>query len=248
VTGFKQRGEPVARGLTLVELMVGMVLGLVVLGLLLTVYLNFMQSSRFQNGVLRIHENGRFAIDMMSRTVRMAGYDDPANGATVAGLTIKGSTTIADAPLTQTGIKENTDIIAITFEGGTGIRDCQGNSFLAGVSRTNQYAVQDDSNLVCLTNGTGAAVSELAEGVEDMQVLYGVDPDGDGVANHYVDAANVGGGNWDNITSVEITLLVNSIVNVLKGPDNVCMGCVVFAGSTDRLIRAEFQTVIDIRN
>jgi len=42
--------------------------------------------------------------------------------------------------------------------------------------------------------------------------------------------------------------LVNSVSRVLREPDNVCMGCVVFPGSTDRFLRAEFQTTVDIRN
>ena len=108
--------------------------------------------------------------------------------------------------------------------------------------------MRNDSNLVCITNGAGAGESELSEGIEDMRILYGVDPDEDGVANHYVTAANVGVGNWDKITSVELTLLVNSVSNALPSPDNVCIGCVVFPGSTDRRIRAEFQTTVDIRN
>lgn len=236
------------QGFTLVELMVALVLGLLVLGMVITAYLGNTQASRFQNGVLRVQENGRFAIDMLSRTMRMAGYDDPASAAPVTGHAIKGAATAGAAALTQTGIKANTDIIAVTYEGGTDIRDCQGNNFAQGVVRTSQYAVRDDGNLVCLTNATGATVQELAEGIEDMQILYGIDPDEDGVANRYVDVANIGVGNLDNIISLEITLLVNSVVNVLPATDNVCLGCVVFAGSTDQLLRAEFQTIIDIRN
>jgi type IV pilus assembly protein PilW len=241
-----QRSAP--GGFSLIELMISLTLGLLVLGMVLTVYLSSMNAYLFQNGVLRVQENGRFAIDVLSRTMRMAGYDEPVNGTTLIGLPVKGTADAANAALTQTGIKVNTDIITVTYEGGTGIRDCQGRATEVGIARTNQYAVRDDFNLVCLTDAAGAVELELAEGIEDMQVLYGVDPDEDGVANHYVDAANVGAGNWDRIASVEITLLVNSVVNVLRESDNVCMGCVVFPGSTDRLIRAEFQTIVEIRN
>ena len=246
--GIANKRGSYEHGFTLVELMVALVLGLLVLGMVLTAYLSNMQASRFQNGVLRVQENGRFAIDVLSRTMRMAGYDDPASPASVTGNPIKGAASAGDAALTQTGIKTNTDIIAVTYEGGIDIRDCQGNIFAQGITRTSQYAVRDDENLVCLTDATGATVQELAEGIEDMQILYGIDPDGDGVANRYTDVANIGVGNLDNIISLEITLLVNSVVNVLPGADNVCLGCIVFPGSTDQLLRAEFQTIIDIRN
>ena len=240
--------RPGLRGFTLIELMIALVLGLLVMGMVITVYLSNMQASRFQNGLLRVQENGRFAIDVLTRTMRMAGYDDPASAASVTGHAIEGAATAGAAALTQTGIKTNTDIIAVTYEGGTDIRDCQGNNFVQGIIRTSQYAIRDDGNLVCLTDAAGSTAMELAEGIEDMQILYGIDSNDNGVANRYVDVANIGVGNLDNIISLEITLLVNSVSNVLASTDNVCLGCVVFAGSTDQLLRAEFQTIVDIRN
>ena len=258
MTGFSWHRRSGPGGFSLVELMVALTLGLVVMGLVLTVYMNNMAAAQFQNGLLRVQENGRFAIDVLSRTIRMAGYDDPSNGVNLPGLPAEGVTDAADADLlittkTGTGIMANTDIIAVTYEGGAGIRDCEGqgaaDGFVLGATRTSQYAIRDDFNLICLTNAIiDEQETELAEGVEDMQVLYGIDPDGDGVANHYVDAANVGVGNWDRVASVQITLLVNSVVNVLRQPDNFCMGCIEFPGSTDQLLRAEFQTTIEIRN
>ena len=237
-------------GFSLVELMVSLTLGLLILGLLVTVYLNNMQTNRFQNGLLRVQENGRFAVDMLTRPIRMAGYDDPATSAVVVPASggIKGALLSADAPISLTDITTGTDIIAVTFEGGAGIRDCQGSSVPVDKVRTSQYAIQG-SKLVCVTETDAVAslVTELAEGIEDMRIRYGVDPDDNGVPNFYVDSANVGA-NWNRIASVEITLLVNSIDNVLRAPENVCIGCTVFAGTADRMIRGEFQTVVAIRN
>lgn len=49
---------------------------------------------------------------------------------------------------------------------------------------------------------------ELVEGVEDMQVLYGVntDADDDGTPDSFVDASSVS--NWDNVTAVRIWLML----------------------------------------
>src|SRR5690606_27015623 len=49
---------------------------------------------------------------------------------------------------------------------------------------------------------------ELAEGVENLQVLYGIDDDGDQVATLYQKADEVG--NWGNVVSLRIALLVSS--------------------------------------
>jgi len=233
-----------------------MVIGLVVLGAVITVYLNNMQAARFQTGLLRVQENGRFAIDVMSRTMRMAGYDDPEGAASVGGQFIIGGSTSAGLQFTQSGIKSEADVIAVRYEGGVGlgpaananIRDCRGNTVAAGTVATNQYAIWTDADsvdhLVCIT-ANGNAVP-LAEGVEDMRIRYGVDPEGDGVANRYVPAENVP--NWGQVVSIEISILVNSIENVLKTAGNVCLGCVMFAGSEDQNLRAEFQATIGVRN
>jgi len=49
---------------------------------------------------------------------------------------------------------------------------------------------------------------ELVQGVENMQVLYGLDTDGDQIGDAYTTANNVG--NWANVVSVRIALLMRS--------------------------------------
>lgn len=50
---------------------------------------------------------------------------------------------------------------------------------------------------------------ELVEGIEQMQLRFGIDTTGDGVVDSYVTANNVA--NWNNVYSVEIGLLVRSL-------------------------------------
>jgi len=179
-------------GFTLVELMVALVLGLLVLGSVITVYMNNTQAAQFQTGVMRAQENGRFAIDVLSRTLRMAGYD-PDGGATVSGNVISGTTGSSGTTFTQSGLKSGADTITVRYEGGTDIRDCRGVATSSSNAIVNQYAILTDASgidqLVCNTADGNA--ESLAEGIEDMQVLYGVDLDSDGVANRYVDASSV---------------------------------------------------------
>ena len=60
-----------------------------------------------------------------------------------------------------------------------------------------------------LGNGGAGQVTELIEGVEDMQILYGEDTDGDGTPNYYVSSNNVA--NMNNVVSVQITLVMRTI-------------------------------------
>lgn len=74
--GFKgklfkgKRGE---RGLSLVELMVGMVLGLLLAGAVLQVYLSTKMTFNTQDQKSVLEESGRYALEVVARDVRMAG-------------------------------------------------------------------------------------------------------------------------------------------------------------------------------
>ena len=224
--------------------MISMVVGLLVLAAVTVFYMGSAQSVRFQASVQKVQENGRFAIDILSRTMRMAGYDDPFNTFVVEQPLIKGTTVSSGALITLPDMKENGDTVAVRFEGGTKIRDCLGAPVAAGTFVTNLYGISTENNLVCGTSTTNS--TPIAEGVEDMQVLYGIDFDGDNFANRYVAADNVS--DWNQVVTIQIAILVNSISNVLTSADTVCLGCTVFSGTADHKIRAEFQTVIGVRN
>jgi type IV pilus assembly protein PilW len=62
------------RGVTLVELMVALVLGLVITGGVLQVFAANRASYEFNDGLSRLQENGRAALETLSHRVRLAGY------------------------------------------------------------------------------------------------------------------------------------------------------------------------------
>jgi type IV pilus assembly protein PilW len=61
-------------GLTLIELMIAMVLGVIVLGAIFYSYIGSRSSYRLNDEIARMQENGRVAVDMLERDLRMAGY------------------------------------------------------------------------------------------------------------------------------------------------------------------------------
>ena len=60
------------RGVTLVELMVALALGLLVTVALLKVYIDASRMYRFNEGLARLQENGRFALEFIRRDARAA--------------------------------------------------------------------------------------------------------------------------------------------------------------------------------
>lgn len=64
------------RGLTLIELMIGMALGLIVLAGIGYIYLGSRQTYKLQDNMARIQENGRYAMEILGREIRMAGFQE----------------------------------------------------------------------------------------------------------------------------------------------------------------------------
>jgi type IV pilus assembly protein PilW len=82
--------------------------------------------------------------------------------------------------------------------------------------------------------GTDAPV-ELIEGVEDMQLLYGFDEDGNGTPEIYNKASNLSGTQYFKVKTVRISITVNSVDSV-------------GASTADGLIRRTFHQTVQLRN
>ena len=62
-------------GLSLIELMIASVIGLVLLGGAVTIFSSNSASSKLSTGMARIQDNGRVALDIISYSIRMTGYE-----------------------------------------------------------------------------------------------------------------------------------------------------------------------------
>jgi type IV pilus assembly protein PilW len=82
-------------GLTLIELMVAMIIGLVLIAGVVQIYLSTKQSYRLQENLGRMQENARFALDFISYDARMAGYRGCAGPDTPLTNTLNNNTSFA---------------------------------------------------------------------------------------------------------------------------------------------------------
>lgn len=66
-------------GLTLIELMIALSIGMIILGALTTTFILQRKAYNTQEQVIEMTQIARAAMDMISRDVRMAGYFNPVN-------------------------------------------------------------------------------------------------------------------------------------------------------------------------
>ncbi|NCF27480.1 MAG: hypothetical protein GWP69_08855 [Gammaproteobacteria bacterium] len=322
-------------GLTLVELLVAITLGAIILGGAVTLFVNNRDTYNTTNELSRLQETARYALDMMVKDIRMAGY---------FGCADRGDTVTLNVPVVDAGelwdinmdpgagaiippiegfeaafpanefmpsgfdvtvgtngaggeVLAGTDAITLRYIAGSMIDVAPANGTLDyqvtadavnGASSTitadsttgfalNQVAAIADcggSDIFQITaaptattvqanalsrgynaasspmiapyvgvryyvgdngNGPGGEVypslyrtiitpgaltesnQELFEGVEFMQILYGVDTSGNGIPDSYVRSGDAPlstadpAGNWANIVSVRISIVVRTI-------------------------------------
>jgi len=232
-------------GFSLVELMVAMVLGLVLLGGTIAIYASSKDSYRLQENVAGMQENARFAIAALRRNMELAGFPRVLDIAPF------------DPAQTLDGGGNNNDQITIRYQSAT---DCLGNGTPAngpdqGIA-VNRYYINNQNNLLCLGNGNPIAQT-LVENVDNLQVLYGIDDDGDGSANRYATAAETDNGvisagtpDWDNVVSLRLALLIsseNDIGTAQQAGGFTLLDAPAIKPNDDRLYRV-FTTTIPLRN
>lgn len=227
-------------GLTLIELMIAMAIGLFLMAVVSMLFVNAKQTYRTQDNLARIQETGRFAMDILGRGIRDAGYTNISFAPPASKYSPPSATSFSGAAIA--GNDGTTDAITVSFDSPT---DCL--NVAAPANRAvNAFSINASSQLVCLGNGGGAAQAILDD-IEDLQVFYGEDINGDGNADRYIAA----GGSLvaANVTAVRLCVLVRS------GEDNIapqaqtyvnCSGASVTA--TDRRIRRAFGATYVMRN
>jgi type IV pilus assembly protein PilW len=101
-----------------------------------------------------------------------------------------------------------------------------------------------------LQQGTNGQQNNLIDGIESMQIVYGVDTNEDRTANYYVPANNLTINDWSKVASVRISLLAATLDNNLttQSLPYVFNDKTITPPGTDHKIRRVFTTTIALRN
>lgn len=216
------------RGVSLIELMIALVLGLIVVAAVFNVYTGTSRSARFSDGLQSLQEGGRHGVGVLQRSFRLAGY----------------STTTALTPFDIAAGDDATLVVATTA-----LSDCGGGSTAAfgGVAR-NVYRFDAASQAItCENRETGVALP-LVENVDAFRVLYGLDENDDGSPERFVpwDA----GLDADRVAALRFALLVNSggpIRSRTASTTHPVLDSEVVSPA-DRQVRHVFQGTVQLRN
>lgn len=247
-------------GLSLVELLIAMVIGLIIIAGVGQILLSGRQSYNTQSGTGTLQENGRFALFYLQRDIRMAGFPRSTGPGGALAVATPFISNIADASETgqvsSDGVDGASDQIVIRYQSDAAVAgselDCLGQLVGVGAIVINRYFINDGA-LSCRGNGNNAP-QPLINGVDSMQILYGEDIDGDTYADVYRNASQVT--NWNQIASVRIALLINSQENVADTADTqeYALLDAPLLNTADapldnpRFRRRIFTTTIEVRN
>ena len=261
-----------SRGVTLVELLVSVTIGLALTLVIAQLFLNTRQTFATTDDVSRMQENIRFSQQMLIRTIHLAGYKSQPNSITAnvfdAGNQAIQITDFAGAQSDELTIRyqgsgdgsspancATTSPFNCTGADGT-ILDCVGNRVDAKQMAVSTFTIRPGANgsnaLFCQVPGGNPV--EMVSDVAFMRILLGEDTDGDLTTNRYVSAATAGL-IPNNVLTVRIALLFQTPSKTSKAvPDPASsykLNDVTLTGppyTTDRRIRRAVTTTINLRN
>jgi len=237
--GHLQRSSQ--RGVTLVEMLIAVLIGLFLLGGLLTLVGAMKRTSKIQTSLSLLHDSERFAMSLVTDVVQSAGYFPLPLGNTtntavnqmLAVTVTAGGVTVPFVAGQMVGGKDGgtpntaeTDTFAVRYmtTGGDGIINCTGGTSATQTTWISTFYLDANHNFVCaqsVQTNTAAVTAlpvTLISGVQYLSVVYGVRTStaaGSHSVDTYLTASQVTAGSyWPSVMSVKVTFY---LINPLAG-------------------------------
>jgi len=218
-------------GLTLIELLIAMALGLMIISVIIGVLASSQQSQRLQKNYEDLQNSGRHALSFLSQEIRRVGFDTDGRFAYAALQT------------------PSTDVIRLGY---ANMLDCSGATGNVWVG----YRLTGHE-LIC--DGDQDPAQSMTSELEAFAVLYGEDTGSTTSANNgrhdrnvdvYRTASTVT--NWKHVHAVQIAIVLRSAEEVLEDVSTATYtlfpGYPVYDPTDDRHLRRVFNTTVYLRN
>jgi type IV pilus assembly protein PilW len=231
------------KGMTLIEIMIALLLGVFLLAGVMQIFISSRETYRVQEALSRLQENGRFAMDFIGRDIRMADYracptkpflTDPVTFDRTGIMGTNGAVNAANSAL------DAPDSITVRWSAVACLP-------ASNASVTHGYTIAVPASGISELQRDG---NSLIEGVENMQITYGVDTDNNGTPNYYGQAGAVTNADMGNVVSVRVSLLLYTIDNnVTPTPLAYTYNAATSTPALpDRRIRRVFNSTFTLRN
>lgn len=242
------------RGVSLIELMIGIAIGMLIVVAAIGTMLYTRASSTTIGDSARLHQDAATAFRIIGETVRQTGARrlveaggtvefNPAfvgYGVNTASFAIRG-TEGASTPTIATDRLE----IGYDSDAVVQITDCLGSVATTGANNiTNTFDVSG-GNLRCNGNAAGGATAQpLIQNVEDFQVWYGIRDAAQSL--QYVSASGIADWSIARVETVMVCLRLSG--ETRSNPTAASVGCSGEAVAADGRIRRVFTRVFNLRN
>lgn len=235
------------QGLTLIELMVALLLGLIFSAAAFQLLFANQRTFELQQTIATLQEDGQMALRYITSDIRNAGRGTILQG------TIPPVVLASDAAHGHSQDGSNDELVVQYF----GTADCQGTSSPIETEIINRYFVNGGA-LHCGGNlSTGTA--ELLSGVESFQVQYGLDTDKDtnlgvtfytNASETMLDPSAAGADDAPVLVAIRLAVLLSSqeLQQVPAGTNTYYVLDKEITAPSDRRIRRVFSTTVHIRN
>lgn len=252
-------------GLTLVELIIAMGLGIAIIGAAIQFSLSSHQLSEITAENNYLTQNARLAQAMIARDLRMGGYRSLGQGNLPAPF-LSEACGSSSACTEDDADNRGNDSIAVVYqpEGDdlSSGRDCTGVQATPGQLIANQYYIALNNgvnSLMCrsfdvviaatttATARAGGAVA-LLDGIDAMQLLYGV-PSATAGVTQFVNANDVT--DWSAVQAVRLAFLVSDGLNQGSWSKQLRSYTLLDADSKsydDTVIRHVYTSTIELNN
>jgi len=170
------------KGVTLIELLVGLVISGIVVAGIYRVFVSQTRAYTVQDQVVEVQQNVRSAMEILLRDLRMGGYD---NDSLNSKITIANPIIGADQSVTVNYEHDDTHRYEITYSLNNG-------------TLNRQLAIYTDTGLL-----QSSTTEPILENVDVLNFGYGVDTNNDGAVENWLDAGHVG---TSKIIAVQVTL------------------------------------------
>jgi type IV pilus assembly protein PilW len=227
-------------GFSLVELLTALAIStLIVLGIG-QAFISQKVSYQAQNGLSRVQQTGRFVVEYIGNDIRRAGFPGIVEessaffNAIIPALSADGGGNVSDTLTLM--YRTTTDCLGVATPVYT-----DGEQYAK-----NRYSIVG-GNLVCTTfdeADTQISSDVLARGVQNMQILYGIN-------NQFVSASSLATADWANVTGIRAAFLVNSVDNTTDFTDTntyALLNADALGPFNDTQRRRVFTTTSTMRN